>query len=205
MLRLPTLITLLMLLAACGSSFDPENSRKTGTPAKKSPAAQNSESFKADALNAFPRLSAAKVANTGHYLQSYYTDGKVVIEAENYTDRRPSINNHQWEASTTFADNPQLDNFDSADRSITITPVDDTLHTNYEREAARVDYTILFNQPGTYYVWARGHASDSSRAVHFGLDGLAQDTATELSGFPRPANKTGQTANMASGNRLPFR
>ncbi len=119
------------------------------------------------------------------FLQAFYADGKVVIEAENYLDARGSVSGQSWSLSSTLGGRPQLDAFGSGDVVMDLRP-DTNSDTGEERlaeEAARLDYRILFDSPGEYYIWLRGTSESVQRQVYFGTEGVVAESASQVSGL----------------------
>lgn len=53
--------------------------------------------------------------------------------------------------------------------------------TDYQSDAARIDYTIDFTQTGTYYIWIRGYGPNgTSDSVHVGLNGQTMATGEKI-------------------------
>lgn len=116
--------------------------------------------------------SGASLANGTHYSE---TSGKLVIEAESYTDSAlgdPS--NHTWEVNSSV---PGY----SGTGHLNATP-DDGANINI---GSRLDYSIDFNSPGQYYVWLRLSAPDANGdSIRYGIDGqqLGLVEATSVDG-----------------------
>jgi len=70
-----------------------------------------------------------------------------------------------------------------------------------ETGSPRIDFSVLFDEPGEYYLWVRGTGTDSgSDSVHFGVDGEVQATATSITGFSQSGVMGWSNALAASGS-----
>lgn len=101
--------------------------------------------------------------------------GQVVIEAENYY-QNVSRNSKSWTLSTTptgYAGTGAM--FSGPDTGV-------QLATGYTTTSPELRYQVEFATTGTYYVWLRAFAKDTSdNSVHVGLDGQAVTTADHIS------------------------
>lgn len=122
------------------------------------------------------------------FLQSFYSDGKIVMEAEHYAALKSSANSHAWVSQSTLGGTPTLDNFGSGDSVMVVSPSNSTVISDYVRDGARMDFLINFKKTGTYYVWIRGIAENTSRVVHFGVNGQSQASATGITGLQADGN-----------------
>lgn len=106
------------------------------------------------------------------------TAGTLRIEAESFngnTARTIGGVNYAW---TEFSDTPGF----SGTGYIEAAPADGaaatTVTANWPSTSPQVDYTITFNNPGTYYVWIRGYAGDAASAgAYIGLNGSSPTNA----------------------------
>jgi uncharacterized repeat protein (TIGR01451 family) len=106
------------------------------------------------------------------------TNGIVRVEAESSTNRvSRTIGgvNYAW---TEFSDTPGF----TGAGYIEAAPADGTSTTtvasSWQTTSPQVDYTITFNNPGTYYVWIRGYAGDAASAgTYIGLNGSSPANA----------------------------
>jgi glycosidase len=112
------------------------------------------------------------------YAQIAETNGVVRIEAENFVSSR--TNNiggvdYAWlrdEATPGFSGTGYIEATPAGDASTT------TVTSNWPTTSPQVDYTITFNNPGTYYVWVRGYAGDAASAgAYIGLNGSSPANA----------------------------
>ena len=100
--------------------------------------------------------------------------GQVVMEAENAHANVPR-GGKTWTPQTTPAGL-----VGSALQSLPNTGAQ--VDTGYTNTTAEVQYQVQFPAAGTYHVWLRGYAANSSdNAVHVGVDGAAVSTSDRLS------------------------
>ncbi|MFM8887346.1 MAG: alpha-amylase family glycosyl hydrolase, partial [Chthoniobacterales bacterium] len=106
------------------------------------------------------------------------TNGSARIEAESFvTSRTNSIGgtDYAWlrdEATPGFSGTGYIEASPADSASTT------TVESNWPTTSPQVDYTITFNNPGTYYVWIRGYAGDAASAgVYIGLNGSSPANA----------------------------
>jgi glycosidase len=102
------------------------------------------------------------------------TNGTARIEAESSTNRvSQTIGgvSYSWNndsATPGFSGTGYIEAFPADTTSTT------TVTTAWETTSPQVNYSITFNNPGTYYVWVRGYAGDASSAgVYVGLNGTS--------------------------------
>ena len=102
------------------------------------------------------------------------TSGMVRVEAESSPDRAARTIGG---VSYAWTDDTATPGFSGAGY-IEAYPADDTTATTvataWETASPQINYSITFSNPGTYYVWVRGFAGDSSSAgVYLGLNGTS--------------------------------
>ena len=87
---------------------------------------------------------------------------------------------------------------------IEATPADSnsttTVTTNWTTTSPQADYTVTFNNPGTYYMWLRGYAGDATSAgAYVGINGASPANARiDLAQF-----NTWTWSNTAAGSSTP--
>jgi subtilisin family serine protease len=101
--------------------------------------------------------------------------GQVVIEAENYY-QVVNRNSKSWTLSTDRAGYVgSAAMFTGPDGGV-------QLSTGYTTTSPELRYQVEFTTAGTYYIWLRAFAKDTSdNSVHVGLDGQAITTADHIS------------------------
>jgi subtilisin family serine protease len=101
--------------------------------------------------------------------------GQVVIEAENYY-QVVNRNGKSWSLSTDRAGYVgSAAMFSGPDTNV-------QLSTGYTTTSPELRYQVEFATAGTYYVWLRAFARDTSdNSVHVGIDGQAATTADHIS------------------------
>ncbi|HKS29833.1 MAG TPA: S8 family serine peptidase [Pyrinomonadaceae bacterium] len=101
--------------------------------------------------------------------------GQVVIEAENY-HQVVNRNSKSWTLTTDragYVGSGAM--FSGPDTNV-------QLSTGYTNTSPELRYQVEFAAAGTYYVWLRAWANDTSdNSVHVGLDGQAVTTADHIS------------------------
>jgi subtilisin family serine protease len=109
---------------------------------------------------------------TGPFLEQ---GGQVVIEAENYY-QLVNRNSKTWTLSTDRAGyTGSAAMFTGPDTGVQIS-------TGYTTTSPELRYQVEFTTAGTYYVWLRAWANDTSdNSVHVGLDGQAVTTSDHIS------------------------
>jgi subtilisin family serine protease len=109
---------------------------------------------------------------TGPFLEQ---GGQVVIEAESYY-QVANRNGKSWTLSTDragYVGNAAM--FSGPDTNVQIS-------TGYTTTSPELRYQVEFTTAGTYYVWLRAFANDTSdNSVHVGLDGQAVTTSDHIS------------------------
>jgi uncharacterized repeat protein (TIGR01451 family) len=106
------------------------------------------------------------------------TNGSARIEAESFvTSRTNSIGgtDYAWlrdEATPGFSGTGYIEASPADGASTT------TVTTSWETTSPQINYSVTFNNPGTYYVWIRGYAGDAASAgVYIGLNGSSPANA----------------------------
>ncbi len=104
-------------------------------------------------------------------------NGTVVIEAEDSDDNIARAG-HEWLVGQAPAG--------AVGEAITASPDSGTnANTGYVGTVAERQYQVQFEAAGTYYVWARGYATDfGGDSIHVGLNGQAQASADRMSYLP---------------------
>lgn len=142
-------------------------------------------------------LALAAQASPGQVVE---TNGVVRVEAENFqasTARSIGGVIYSW---TKLAETPGF----SGDGYIEALPAIDTstatVASNWQTTSPQVDYTITFNNPGTYYLWIRGYAGDAASAgAYVGLNGTSPSNARiDLQQF-----NAWSWSNTAAGSSIP--
>ncbi|MBK8970400.1 MAG: chitobiase/beta-hexosaminidase C-terminal domain-containing protein [Hahellaceae bacterium] len=128
-------------------------------------------------------------------LQQFYSDGKVVVEAEGF-NRLLTVEggSHSWQivSNVNASADKVLMALDDIGMSVT---------SDIESRSPRVDFPVDFEQGGTYFLWVRGIAANSaSDTVHAGLDGQIQDSGKTITGFLADGNLSWAGASSASGS-----
>ena len=124
----------------------------------------------------------------------------VRIEAESFTGSTAKTIGGVSYSWSTLADTPGF----SGAGYLEATPADatstTTVSSNWTSTSPRVDYTITFSNPGTYYVWIRGYAGDATSAgAYVGVNGSSQgDDRIDLAQF-----NTWAWSNTAAGSSAP--
>ncbi len=104
-------------------------------------------------------------------------DGLVVMEAEDYHNN-VSQGGHDWEFVTA------PDGY-SGDGAMKAVPVVGTLNdTGYVESSPRVDFQVIFQTTGTYYVRVRAYTADQGdNSCHVGLNFLPVPTSERIGEF----------------------
>lgn len=92
--------------------------------------------------------------------------GLVVMEGEHYINQEQSFENYNWELITPA---------EAVGEGAIVAPAGASVSPSngFTTDNARVDYAIDFTQTGTYYLWIRGYAPNStSRTFYPGMDGI---------------------------------
>jgi uncharacterized repeat protein (TIGR01451 family) len=126
------------------------------------------------AIGALLSLSAALTA----VAQVTETTGTVRLEAESFNGNTARTIGGVSYAWTEFSETPGF----SGTGYIEAAPADGTATTtvtsNWPTTSPQVDYTVTFNNPGTYYVWIRGYAGDAASAgAYVGVNGSSPANA----------------------------
>jgi alpha-amylase len=106
------------------------------------------------------------------------SNGSVRIEAESFNGSSARTINSVSYDWTQLSETPGF----SGTGYIEAAPADGasttTVASNWPSTSPHVDYTITFNNAGTYYVWIRGYAGDAASAgVYIGLNGSSPANA----------------------------
>ena len=110
-------------------------------------------------------------AQDGAFLQDTMPDGVVMIEAEHY-HHRVATATHAWEPTVLRSGEVVMKGLP-----------DDGLYQNrdFVGVTPRMDFRVIFDQPGTYYVVVRGFGEASSGdTVHVGLNGAYVETSDRI-------------------------
>ncbi len=104
-------------------------------------------------------------------------DGLVIMEAEGYHDN-VSQGGHHWQ----FVTSPSGYSGDGAMKAV---PVAGTLYdVIYVPRSPRLDFQVIFETTGTYYVRVRAYTADGGdNSCHVGLDGQAVSTSDRIGEF----------------------
>ena len=110
------------------------------------------------------------------YFQSE-TDGIVSIEAEHFTENIP-MGDHTWTLTSEFEGY-------SGEGAMQALPDEGTFFiTGYAENCARLDYSVEFNNTGTYYIWIRGLTQGGSdNLFHMGLNDEEVYTASRIGNY----------------------
>ncbi|MEM6391199.1 MAG: LamG-like jellyroll fold domain-containing protein [Planctomycetota bacterium] len=102
--------------------------------------------------------------------------GTPLIQAEQYHDNSPGTSSAVWTLVAEGLNGYAMQALPDSGLNI---------KTNYDTQSPRLDYTTLFTQSGTYYIWVYGRARASQEAtsdsVHVGLNQTPNPAGEEIS------------------------
>ena len=118
-----------------------------------------------------------------------YGESLVSLEAENYESTSASPT-HNWTTTSLF---------NSSNNAAIVTTPDSGALTSGSSGSPSVEYSGMFDQAGTWYVWLRGwgntntQGEGSSDSIHAGLNGELSATADNIDYFPAGWNWSNST------------
>ena len=106
------------------------------------------------------------------------TNGAVRVEAEAFTSSRTNAigdTDYSW---NVLQDTPGFSGTGYIEAVAADNTSTNTVISSWQTSSPQVDYSVTFNNPGTYYVWVRGYAGDASTAgLYIGLNGTSPSNA----------------------------
>jgi len=124
--------------------------------------------------------AGSKLINDDTFFSQQNNDGLISIEAENFNSKNASPSGHYWDDALK----PNAAGF--AMQALPVDNVSWYWEEDISLNSPMLSYDVNFIRAGTYYVWARVWAPDSSSdSLHVGIDDIPVFDASNLNGFSK--------------------